>query len=58
MYLDVTLDRALSYKEHLTKPPAKLKGRNNLVSKLAGSSWGANANPLQTSAIALCYSVV
>jgi len=28
------------------------------VSKLAGLSWGANANTLQTSAIALCYSVV
>ena len=25
--------------------------------KLAGSSWGANANPLRSSVLALCYSV-
>ena len=36
---------------------AKLKSRNNLLSKLAGSSWGANADTLRTSALALCYSV-
>jgi len=31
--------------------------RNNLLMKLAGSSWGANAETLWTSALALCYSV-
>jgi len=31
--------------------------RNNLISKLTGSSWGAKANILQTSASAVCYSV-
>jgi len=30
--------------------------RNNLLSKLAGSSWGAQASTLRTSALAICYS--
>jgi len=37
-YLGVTLDRTLSYKEHLTKTAGKLKNRNNLLMKLAGST--------------------
>jgi len=49
--------RMLSFKSHLTKTAAKLKNRNNLPTKLAGSSWGADADTLQTSALALCYSV-
>ena len=56
VYRDVTLDRTLSYKHHLTKTAAKLRSRNNL-SKLAGSSWSANAVTLRSSALALCYSV-
>ena len=36
---------------------AKLKNRNNLITKLAGSSWDADADTLRTSALALCYSV-
>ena len=35
---------------------AKLKNRNNLLTKLAGSSWGADADTLRTSTLALCYS--
>ena len=58
IYLCVTLDRILSYKHHLTKTAAKLRSRNNLLSKLAGSSWGANAATLHSSTLALCYSVV
>ena len=57
VYLGVTLDRTLSYKEHLVKTAGKLKSRNNLLMKLAGSSWGANASTLHSSALALCYSV-
>ena len=57
VYLGVTLDRTLSFKEHTTKTADKLKSRNNLLSKLAGTSWGASANTLRTSALALCYSV-
>ena len=33
-----------------------LKNRNNLLMKLAGSTWGASANTLRSSALALCYS--
>ena len=39
-YLGVTLDCTLSYREHLTKTAGKLKNRNNLLMKLAGSTWG------------------
>ena len=45
------------YKDHLLKTAAKLKSRNNLLSKLAGTSLGANAKTLHTLALALCYSV-
>ena len=55
-YLAVTLDRTLSYREHLTKTVGKQKNRNNLLMKLAGSTWGASANTLWSSALALCYS--
>ena len=56
-YLGVTLNRALTYKEHLTKTAKKLASRNKLLMKLAGSTWGASANTLRTSALALCFSV-
>jgi len=55
-YLGVTLDRTLSYREHLTKTAGKLKNRNNSLMKLAGSIWGTSTNTLQSSALALCYS--
>jgi len=55
-YLGVTLDRMLSYHEHLTKTAGKLKNRNNLLMKLAGSTWDGSANTLRSSALALCYS--
>jgi len=56
-YLGVTLDRMLSYREHLAKTAGKLKNRNsNLLMKLAGSTWGASANTLRSCALALCYS--
>jgi len=45
-FLGVILDRTLSLKSHLTKTAAKLKNRNNLLTKLAGSSWGADADTL------------
>ena len=38
----------LPYKEHLQKTAGKLKSHNNLLMKLAGSSWGANAGTLTT----------
>ena len=48
---------SLTFKEHLTWTAKELKSRNNLLAKLAGTSWGANAEVLRTSSIALCYSV-
>ena len=56
VYLGVTLDRTLGNREHLVKTAAKVKTRNNLLSKLVGSRWGANACTLRSSALALCYS--
>jgi len=47
-YPGVTLDRSLSYRQHLTKTAGKLQSRNNLLMKLAGSFWGANANTLRS----------
>ena len=38
-YLGVTLDCMLSYRVHLEKTAGKLKNRNNLLMKLAGSTW-------------------
>jgi len=55
--LGVTSDQTISYREHLSCSTAKLKSRNNLIAKLVGTSWGASASTLRTSALALCYSV-
>jgi len=57
VYLDMTLDQTLLYKEHLTKTATKLKSGNCRLAKLAGATWGASASTLRTSTLALCYSV-
>ena len=36
VYLGVTLDRSLTYRDHLTKVAGKVKTRNNLLGKLEG----------------------
>ena len=56
VYLGVTLDRTLSFKEHIRKLKEKLSSRNNLVGMLAKSRWGADPNTIKTSVLALCYS--
>ena len=56
VYLGVTLDRTLSYNEHTRKLKAKVATRNNLLSKLANSNWGADPSTLRSTALALCYS--
>ena len=56
-YLEVTLDRSLSYKKHIGNLMQKLKKRTNLIRKISGTSWGAPQAVLRTSAMALCYSV-
>ncbi len=39
------------------KVAAKTRTRNNLVHMIAGTTWGAGAKTLRTSALGLCYSV-
>lgn len=36
-YLGVTLDKALTYKEHLMKTAAKVETRNSIIQKLTNS---------------------
>ena len=55
-YLGVTLDRSLTYKQHMENTAQKLKKRSSLIRKLAGTNWGASPSTLRTSALALCYS--
>ena len=49
-YLGVTLDRTLSYKQHIHNTKMRVTTCNNLLRKLANSKWGT------TTAFALCYS--
>jgi len=56
-YLGTTLDRTLTYKEHLTKVSAMIKTRNNIKHKLAQTTWGSDANMIRISALNLTYSV-
>ena len=55
-YLGVTLDRTLTYKKHLMNLRAKVGARVNLTRKIAGTSWGADAQTLRTTTLALVYS--
>ena len=55
-YLGVTLDRTLSFRSHLSKLSKKVTTRGNLVRKVAGTSWGASAQTLRTTSLALVYS--
>lgn len=55
-YLGVTLDRTLSFKEHLQNTAAKLRTRNNIIHKLCGTTWGSTAATMRCSALGLVYS--
>ena len=56
VYLGVTLDRCLNFKTHIQKTKAKVSARNNIVSKLINTRWGAIPQTLRSTALALCYS--
>jgi len=43
VYPCVTLDRSLTFHSHMMKTAAKVRTRNNLITKLAGWTWGASA---------------
>ncbi|XP_030765028.1 uncharacterized protein LOC115889220 [Sitophilus oryzae] len=47
----------LSFKHHVEKTRANISTRNNLLAKLASSTWEANPHTLRTTALALSYSV-
>ena len=53
----VTRDRTLCYKQHIHNTKMKVATRNNLLRKLSNSKWGANADTIRTTALALRYYV-
>ena len=55
-YPGVTLDRSLSYKQHIQNTKMKVATRNNLLTKLVTSKWGVNPSTIRTTALALSYS--
>lgn len=44
VYLGVKLDRSLTFKKHAEKVAKKVSTRNNLLRKLAGTTWGATSS--------------
>ena len=50
VYLGVTLDRTLSFSQHVQNVKAKVAARNSLLRKLANSKWGADPKTLRTTA--------
>ena len=56
VYLGVTLDRTLSYKEHIHKLKCKTSARKNILRKLSNTKWGAKPATIKTTALALSYS--
>ena len=56
VYLGVTLDRTLSYKQHIMKVKGKTAARNNIIKKLSNTKWGTSPSTIKTTALALSYS--
>lgn len=56
-YLGIKLDRTLTFKQHIEEVKDKIKIRNNIISKLARTSWGYRANILYTSALTLVNNI-
>ena len=54
-YLDVKLDRPLTYRHHLEALHKKLSTHVSLLRRFVGSEWGAGAKTLSTAALSLIY---
>ena len=54
-YHGITLDRSLTYKNHLHKLKQKVFSRVALVRKLSGTNWGTSFDTLRTSTTALVF---
>ena len=52
VYLGVTLDRSLTYKDHILKT----NSWNAIIKKLTHSNWGADPSTIRSTALALSYS--
>ena len=52
-YLGITLDRSLTYRDHLQKLTKKMSSRVALVKRMAGTTWGASFEVLRTTTLAL-----
>jgi len=53
--LGITLNRSLTFSEHLSNVSKKIQSRVNLIKMLAGTGWGADTKTLQV-ALGLVYS--
>ena len=51
------MDRSLTFKQHLNKTTLKVRTRKNILSKLAGASWGAHFDVLTQTTISVVNSV-
>uniref|UniRef100_A0A2S2N6A3 Putative RNA-directed DNA polymerase n=1 Tax=Schizaphis graminum TaxID=13262 RepID=A0A2S2N6A3_SCHGA len=58
VYLGVTLDRTLTFKEHCSKTKMKVQARNNPLRKLAGSHHANNRNSPMLLKWRICVSSV
>ena len=55
-YLEVKLDRSLTFRHHLVALRKKLSSRVTLLRQLVGTGWGAGAKTLRIATLSLVYS--
>ena len=55
-YLEVKLDRSLTFRHNLVALRKKLSTRVTLLRRLMGSGWGAGAKPLRIATLSLVHS--
>lgn len=56
-YLEIILDRSLTFKQNCENTRKKINAKNSLIKKLSGPTWGTNPHTLRVSALSLCFSV-